>query len=107
MSGIFHHSSQVTRGAYRNCPTSLLIGNFVAVAQCVETDKQDWPKTSMKNGVRVGLITDLIQERPPSIEVEWYGSDRSNILQNTKWKVCTGKNRVAVISLDNILTTWD
>jgi hypothetical protein len=106
MAGVYHHSSQVKRSPLNNCPTSLLIGNFVAVAQS-ESDDPSWPKSSLKGGVRVGLITNLIVREPPQIEVEWYGSGRSNVLARTKWKVCTSRDRVAIIPMYNIITTWD
>ncbi len=39
-------------------PSTLLIGNYVAVPEA-PTDSVNWPVQTAKCGVRVGLITDL------------------------------------------------
>lgn len=42
-------------------PSSLLIGNWVAVAADATTDPERWPSETLKCGVRVGLIVDLFE----------------------------------------------
>jgi hypothetical protein len=107
--GIFRNSSDKKNFLARSHPTSLLIGNYVAVADSKD-DPSTWPKSTVVANIRVALITGFVKiDATTHIELEFLAC-RSRQLKNAKWRVMAHPSRIATIPVGddtNVVATWD